>query len=168
MMVLEGRSVPSIFPEAQRAGEGFDSDIIWSDVGYGIVPIGGIVAWMKTLCFGTSAELLIPNFLECNGQVVADGGSPFDGMALPDLRTGQILKGNTTSGTTGGASTHAHTVPASSGDWGLHGSYTATSLCVLASGANSAANDLATSGSSDTNNMPAYYTLVFMMKVKIV
>jgi hypothetical protein len=84
-MVLKLNEVPSIFPEAQRAGEGFDSDIIWSDVGYGIVPIGGIVAWCKTLVFGTSAALLIPNFLECNGQVVADGGSPLDGMALPDL-----------------------------------------------------------------------------------
>jgi hypothetical protein len=114
-MVLKLNEVPSIFPEAQRAGEGFDSDIIWSDVGYGIVPIGGIVAWCKTLVFGTSAALLIPNFLECNGQVVVDGGSPFDGMALPDLNgagagNNRFLRGSSTSGTTGGAATHAHTL----------------------------------------------------------
>jgi hypothetical protein len=110
-MVLKGRQVPSIFPEAKRAGEGFESEIIWSDVGYGIVPIGGIVAWLKTFCFGTSAALLIPNYLECNGQVVADGGSPFDGMALPDLNTtNTFLRGNATSGGTGGAATHSHTL----------------------------------------------------------
>jgi hypothetical protein len=120
-MVLTGREVPSIFPEAQRAGEGFDSDIIWSDVGYGIVPIGGIVAWCKTLVFGTSAALLIPNFLECNGQVVADGGSPFDGMALPDLNgagagNNRFLMGSSTSGTTGGAATHNHKWSHDTGD----------------------------------------------------
>lgn len=145
MMVLEGREVPSIFPEAKRAGEGFESEIIWSDVGYGIVPIGGIVAWCKTLVFGTSAELLIPNFLECNGQVVADGGSPLDGMALPDLNTtNRFLRGDIASGAIGGVSESTTTVRQNGGG----GNYDCFDASV------------------GENNIPPFYKVVWVIRIK--
>jgi hypothetical protein len=163
-MVLKLNEVPSIFPEAQRAGEGFDSDIIWSDVGYGIVPIGGIVAWCKTLVFGTSAALLIPNFLECNGQVVADGGSPLDGMTLPDLTGGQFLKGAAASGTITAAVGHTHTVPASSASWGTLGTVLAECLKLSSGGESCCTVDRSTSSAAAAD--PPNMTVVWVIRIK--
>jgi len=46
------------------------------------VPIGSIIAWHKTLA-GTPA--LPGNFVECNGQVLADAASVYNGLTIPNL-----------------------------------------------------------------------------------
>ena len=64
------------------------------------VPVGGVCAWMKDLP-GTPA--LPAEFAECNGQVLADAASPYDGALLPDLNVAQrFLRGASTSGGFGG------------------------------------------------------------------
>lgn len=71
-----------------------------------VIPIGAVVAWYKST---TGVPALPAQFLECNGQVVNDAGSPINGQTLPNLNGGhQFLRGNSASGSSGGAATHAH------------------------------------------------------------
>lgn len=52
---------------------------------------------------------LSDSWAECNGQVLSDASSPFNGVTLPDMNTTQRFpRGSLTSGTTGGANTHVH------------------------------------------------------------
>ena len=61
------------------------------------VPVGGIVAWNKSMS-GTPA--LSDGWAECNGQVLDDPASPYHGQSVPDLNgQGRILYGGSTSGT---------------------------------------------------------------------
>ena len=65
-------------------------------------PIGSIIAWHKSMA-GTPA---IPSgWVECNGQVVSDADSPYNGTAVPALNNdagsgqgGRFLRGNSASG----------------------------------------------------------------------
>jgi hypothetical protein len=73
----------------------------------GSVPIGAIVAWDKSL---TGVPALPANFVECNGQTISDAASPLNGQTVRNLNgNNQFLRGNATSGGSGGASTHSHT-----------------------------------------------------------
>ncbi len=64
----------------------------------GVVPIGGIVAWNKSMS-GTPA--LPAGWAECNGQVLADAASPYNGQTLPNLNgQSRVLYGGASSGTT--------------------------------------------------------------------
>ena len=73
------------------------------------LPIGSIIAWAKSI---TGVPQLLPgNFVECNGQVLSDDTSPLNGQTIPNLNgNNNFLRGSSTSGTTGGAATHSHTV----------------------------------------------------------
>lgn len=64
--------------------------------GYGIVPIGAILPWHKSLA-GTPA--LPVGWVECNGQTLTDTQSVFNGQVIPNLN-GQALfvRGGATSG----------------------------------------------------------------------
>ena len=65
--------------------------------GIGIVPIGSIIAWHKSLA-GTPA--LPDGWAECNGQIVKDAASPYNGRSLPDLNgERRFLRGSAASGT---------------------------------------------------------------------
>jgi hypothetical protein len=71
-----------------------------------MVPVGAIVAWDKSF---PSVPSLPPNFVECNGQTVSDASSPLNGQTLRNLNgSNQFLRGNTTSGGTGGSASHVH------------------------------------------------------------
>lgn len=116
------------------------------------IPIGGIIAWDKNM---TGAETLPPFFVECNGQVLSDADSPFDGLTLPDLNTSnRFLRGNTATGGTGGSNAnHTHTV---------------TSTVTGATGGSITVWDgySATTTSSPAESMPPYYDVVFVMRIK--
>ena len=76
--------------------------------GWGIVPIGGVVAWLKSF---TGTPSLPDGLVECNGQVLNDSESVYNGRTLPDLNSGtyhRFLRGAATSGSTGGEVTHKH------------------------------------------------------------
>jgi hypothetical protein len=79
---------------------------IWSNAGYGMVPIGSIVAWHGNM---TGVPGLPAGWVECNGQTIFDANSPMNGIVVPNLNggttsesgtasRGRFLRGNTTSG----------------------------------------------------------------------
>lgn len=145
-----------------------------------------------------ATPFLPPGFVECNGQTLSDAESPFNGLVIPDLNSGsnRFLRGSLTSGTTGGAATHSHTVNSHDHTLGSHThtvpSHThsvtpaGTSFCVGAGGICTVGDDTAvtTSGTSLTtdaasgntgtaapgtdsiSNLPPYYEVVHVMRVK--
>ena len=71
---------------------------------YHLTPIGAVVPWLKTL---TGCPALPAGWVECDGSVLSDAESPFDGETIPDLNgDNRFLRGNSTSGGTGGSSTY--------------------------------------------------------------
>jgi hypothetical protein len=79
-----------------------DSVITGLSAGYGIAPIGSIVAWHKNL---PGTPQTHEGWVECNGQTLVDTSSPLNGQVIPDLNSkvytdgrGRYLRGGTTSG----------------------------------------------------------------------
>jgi hypothetical protein len=151
-MVLDfGLLDSGLFQSSSVSGEGLGADaassIIWNDVGVGIVPIGAVVAWCKSLV-GVPAALL-PNWVECNGQVLADLDSPLNGQTIPDLNTNAyFLRGLATSGTTGGASGHTHNLNSTGNE--------------RADGTLAYWRSTTASGST----IPPFYSVVWIMRIK--
>ena len=69
-------------------------------------PIGSIVGWLKS--YTSNATSLPEGWKECDGSILTDERSVFDGQTLPNLNDGYFFKGNSTSGTTT-VGTHTHT-----------------------------------------------------------
>ena len=72
------------------------------------MPIGGVIAWLKSF---TGTPSLPDGFVECNGQVLNDADSVYNGQTMPNLNSGtyhRFLRGSSTSGSTGGSVTHKH------------------------------------------------------------
>jgi len=69
--------------------------------------VGTVKAWAKTL---TGVPALTAFWVECgNAGALSDAESPINGQTIPDLNNAQkLIRGNTTSGTTGGGLTHTH------------------------------------------------------------
>ncbi len=117
-----------------------------------VLPVGSVVAWSKSMP-GTPA--LHPSWVECNGQVLSDPNSPYDGQTIPDLNGGvstpRFLRGGNSSGAVGGTEEHTHSL-----NW--YG---------YAGGSGSAQRYLNTQQNvSSTSTLPSYYTVVWIMKVK--
>ena len=71
----------------------------------GTVPIGSVISYVKSFA---NTPTLPSNFVECNGQVLSDARSPYNGQTIPALNgttdaNKRFLRGSTTSGATGGA-----------------------------------------------------------------
>lgn len=122
-----------------------------------ICPIGSVIAWLKSL--GITHTPALPNgWVECNGQVLSDAGSPYNGDTIPNLNasgggTKRFLRGSTTSGTTGGSDTV-------SGDTNANTSVrncTDTGFSV-AQGNHTHVVSIA--------YVPSYYEVVWIMKIK--
>jgi len=120
-----------------------------------ICPIGSVAAWLKNL--GTTHTPALPTgWEECNGQVLSDADSVYDGDTLPDLNanagTERFLRGAATSGAEGGAETHTHTVtpPVNSNQGG-------TTNTGWRNGAKT---------SSAGSSLPSYHSVVWIMRVK--
>ncbi len=68
-----------------------------------ISPIGAIVAWHKSFA---NTPALPAGWVECDGSVLSDSASVYDGQTIPDLNgDGAYIKGAATSGTVTGAHT---------------------------------------------------------------
>ena len=116
----------------------------------GVVPIGGLVAWLKSF---PNTPSLPSGFIECNGQLLTDPNSPYEGQTIPNLNgasagTQRFLRGATTSGTTGGSETHTHTLD-SIGSSPSTGPYSIGELTT-----------------NSTSTLPSYYEVVWIMRVK--
>lgn len=107
-------------------------------------PVGTILPWLKSY---TNTPALPTGWVECDGSVLSDAGSVYNGQTLPDLNgDNQFVRGNSTSGGTGGSSSHTH------------------------SGSAGAPNDI---GGETLNRhidsqttLPPYYDVVWIIKVK--
>lgn len=113
------------------------------------VPIGTIVAWAKTL---TGTPTLPTNWVECNGQTLSDGSSVYNGQTMPTMNTAnRFVRGSDeTTGTTGGASSHTHTLSSAS--------TTIDSIAQV---------PVLTAGTTGTSsNAPVFYDVVWIIKVK--
>ena len=122
----------------------------------GSAPVGSVAAWLKSF---PNTPPLPAGWAECNGQVLADAASPYDGQALPDLNgvLGGIpcfLRGATNSGGTGGSEAHTHGV-----DLNVNGGSAQQGADLV----------LVPPGSYNTtpaSNLPTYYQVVWAVRVK--
>jgi len=55
----------------------------------GDVPVGGIVAWVKTLA---GVPNLAEGWVECDGSVLIDSQSSLNGQTIPDFKRRRVLK----------------------------------------------------------------------------
>lgn len=137
-----------------------------------IPPIGAVLSWLKNL--GTTHTPALPDgWVECNGQVLSDTDSPYNGDTIPNLNAGtyRMLRGAATSGGTGGADTHIHMWhEAGTGTFDSDGVTThaldfqdnldeSTTNVVLQNQSNACYTNVQSS-------LPAYYAVVWIMRVK--
>ena len=129
-----------------------DLSIAGSSTGIGIIPVGGVIAWLKSL---TGTPTLPNNFVECNGQTLNDPDSPYDGQVIPDLNgsvgTQRFLRGSTTSGSTGGSETHTHTL---------------ASTFPEVPDTGGSQHPPSNNSCSTENHLPPYYEVVWIMRIK--
>ena len=103
-----------------------------------IVPVGGIIAWAKSI---TGIPSIPAGFIECDGSTISDNDSPIDGETVPDLNgNNNFLRGASASGGTGGAATHTH-------DTANMGTGSAT-------------------GGGSASSLPPYYEVVWIIRIK--
>lgn len=152
-----------------------DGDVMadgWFDECYNVMPpVGAVVPWLKS--YTNTPSTLSEFWAECNGQTLNDPDSPYDGQTLPDLNgsggTQRFLRGSTSSGTTGGEDEHTLTVdemPSHSHNiYGDQSSSHTTTVSYKADDANAKPTD-ETGGDEPHNNLPSYYEVVFIMRVK--
>jgi hypothetical protein len=143
----------------------------------GIVPVGGVIAWLKSL---TNTPTLPSEWLECNGQALtggsADAQSVYNGGTLPNLNgassgTKRFLRGAGTSGGVGGAETHNHSVNGASAVTPDTIISVTPDIClgtIEAWGASSCGGD---NGSFSVNTavasfLPSYYEVVWIIRIK--
>lgn len=94
---------------------------------------------------------LPPGWLECNGQVIDDQDSIFDGETLPELLTAErFLKGDTTSGQVGGALSKTTSIPSATAQIGA--------------GAPNGADR--NHSHTITDIRPPYFVVVWIMRIK--
>jgi len=119
------------------------------------VPIGSIIAFAKTL---TNTPTLPSKFVECNGQTLSDANSVYDGVTIPNLNgNNNFMRGNATSGGTGGAATHTH----SDGDHNHTQTFSDGVGAAKTEGFGGGAHSHAA-----TSNLPPYYNVVWVIRIK--
>lgn len=121
-------------------------------------PIGSVIAWLKSL--GTTHTPTLPDgWVECDGSVLSDADSPYNGDTIPNLNGGtyRFLKGHTSSGVENVATTHTHSYQGSgsaAGDGSNRDTF------------NTGTNITHTSSNNSAACEPANYTVVWIMRVK--
>ena len=120
-----------------------------------MIPLGGLVAFAKGL--SGVPQTYPDSFVECDGSAISDADSPFDGQTLPDINSTQrFIRGATTSSTTSDVTTHNHTTGAANFQ------VSADNAAVVTMAAPSHHhNNVPTA-----NNLPKYYTIVWLMRIK--
>ncbi len=155
--VITAPSQTDVFKITNDEGEEvFSVDSYGRRFGFGIVPIGSFLPWHKS--FANTPAL--PNgWVECNGQVLNDPRSPYNGQTIPNLNgDNRFLRGNTTSGGTGGSTTHNHT-GSTGGQSGMQGNNHSMHDIYLLTGDH-------THGISADGHLPPYLDVVWIMRVK--
>ncbi|VVB59066.1 Uncharacterised protein [Candidatus Anstonella stagnisolia] len=129
------------------------------NLGSPAVPIGGILPWAKTLA---GVPAIPAGFVQCDGQTLSDADSPLNGQTMPALNAAtQFLRGNSTSGSTGGSATHTHDDPDITVSRGADGSAQSG-----AGHSGSHTHVVTVPATASTNQEPPYYSVVFVIRVK--
>ena len=148
----------------------------------GIMPIGSIVAWHKTL---TGVPTLPVGWVQCDGQTLSDKDSALDGQVIPDLNgsggatANRFLRGAATSGTTRADNvrqhthdmTHGHTLDAEGGaqsgsHCNLQTTITRTAVSGLVNDFSGSTGNYPTSAGSPNETYPRHMDVVWIMRVK--
>ncbi len=147
-------------------------------------PIGSVVAWLKT--YTNTPQTLPAGWHECDGSVLSDAASVYNGQTLPNLNgSNYFLRGNSTSGGTGGEDTHtlttaempahthtgpAHTHTVVSGGTGIGSQIGAYGPITLTGTINTGSSGTDATGSAGGGtaheNKPPYYNVVWIMRIK--
>lgn len=115
-------------------------------------PISSIMPWDKT---ATNCPALSAHWVQANGQVLSDTESPLNGNTIPNLNgNNNFLRGNSTSGGTGGSETHTHTVP-----YPTLGTNSGSGSAVYG-------NDDTENNTGSGSSLPPYYNVVWIYKIK--
>jgi len=129
---------------------GFMNQMIWQ-----MLPVGSVIAWLKSY---TSTPSTLPGgWMECDGSTISDADSPINGVTVPDLNgNNYFLRGNSTSGGTGGSETadydHNHNNTTSANwDSDTDGAITSTDATTTLDG---------------QENRPPFYNVVWIMRFK--
>jgi hypothetical protein len=151
-MIIDFETVSIRNPDRGRTLLGVDlaiataiADVLTFIGGLCLPPVGAIVAWHKN--WSSNLPALPANWVECNGQTITDRLSPLYSLTIPDLNSAnRFLRGNISSGTTGGTKTHTHT--------------TFNQLVQSAAGISMV------QGLQSTNHEPPYLDVVWIIRIK--
>lgn len=134
------------------------------------VPVGAILPWLKSFAGTPSIPL---GYVECDGAVLNDPESVYDGATIPDLNGGEFLRGFTTSGGTGGSDTQSTkldgeiTNSATGGNNGF--SMTdgaANEILTTRTLAGGVTLTMHYADTEDFDNRPSYYNVVWIIRIK--
>lgn len=134
-----------------------------------MAPVGAVVAWLKDLSGTPSA--LPGGWVECNGQTIIDGDSPYDGVTIPNINgNNNFLRGNNTSGTESNEA-HTHTGFATNGSLNPVTVQAGGSHYRLRAGSYDVDRYSSTVSAGSTNVIQSttiveYYTVVWIMRIK--
>jgi hypothetical protein len=114
-------------------------------------PVGTVMAWAKSF---TGVPASLPSgWVQCDGQTLSDADSPLNGQVMPAMNAAnRFARGGTTSGTTGGATTHSHSA------------FTTGNATAGGSGAFILTNS--PYNWSTVASIPSYYDVVWIIRVK--
>jgi len=128
-------------------------------------PVGSVVAWLKSFT-GTPKDLPY-GWVECNGQTLSDADSVYDGQTLPDLNgDNRFLRGNSTSGGTGGAATNTANLAGTVVSITLDGDLVGFSGNDLITSSTGGSGTKAHKFTEPFDILPPYYNVVWIMRVK--
>ena len=131
-------------------------------------PIGAIIAWAKNL---SGVPNLAEGWVECDGTTLVDALSPLNGQTIPDLNgDSQFIRGNSTSGGTGGAATqttslnHAGQVSSSAEVVQQHTVDGSNEIIHIGGGGVNV--DILTDVTNSFAIIPPFYNVVWIMRIK--
>lgn len=136
-----------------------------------IAPIGTIMAWLKS--YTNTPQTLPTGWVECDGAILSDADSVYDGQVIPNLNgNNNFVRGNSTSGGTGGSSTHTLTlteIPAHSHNVIVNISSGSSNGVVKEIGdaaGQAPSTTMSQGGGGAHENKPPYYNVVWIIRVK--